>query len=126
MYTLPGILTTNENGEFVLDMTNYPPDTEPGRIYSIAPVEDLTEVSFSRMTGMKELKSTGNVNINLEDGVLSINGIEEEIDIKLYSVSGMLEAEYMVTCDTTINLREAGTGVHIVKVNGYSFKIFMK
>ena len=44
-----GQITTNENGEFVVDETNPQPDQRPGRIYLVAALEDLHEVSFSHM-----------------------------------------------------------------------------
>ena len=102
------------------------PYEEAGKIHFNMEVEKVSDLSFTGLVSVDEIRTGTNVRVDLENGVVSISGVESPIDVTVHSVSGQLQYEKRVSSDCKIDIRALGAGVHIVKAGSSTFKILTK
>lgn len=103
-----------------------PADSDPGKIYLDIPVDDLEYVSFSKMSGVDNALVSAEVKVDVADGKVRLTGVRTPVKVAVWSASGMAEAAMTVTSDTEIDIARFGAGVHIVGIDGTTFKILTK
>lgn len=100
-------------------------DPDQGNILLDMPVIDISSVEFDYESGINEVAGDV-VAINVTDGVISFTGIETPVNVDVWSANGIAEYSAEICGGTTIDLSRFGNGIHIVSVNGTTFKIMTK
>ncbi len=118
-----GTLSYDENGNIIPGDS---PETGFGTLFFSMPVSDLNHIEFQGMTGVESILAEAGYTVNITDGIILISNVESPVSVGIYSLSGIAEAELTVSQDSSIDINRYGPGMHLVKINGNSFKILAK
>ncbi len=121
-----GMVSFDDKGQPYEEAGNPEAGQNPGKIHFNMEVEKVSDLSFTGLVSVDEIRTGTNVRVDLENGVVSISGVEYPIDVTVHSVSGQLQYEKRVSSDCKIDIRALGAGVHIVKAGSSTFKILTK
>lgn len=121
-----GMVSFDDKGQPYEEAGNPEAGQNPGKIHFNMEVEKVSDLSFIGLVSVDEIRTGTNVRVDLENGVVSISGVESPIDVTVHSVSGQLQYEKRVSSDCKIDIRALGAGVHIVKAGSSTFKILTK
>lgn len=121
-----GMVSFDDKGQPYEEAGNPEAGQNPGKIHFNMEVEKVSDLSFTGLVSVDEIRTGTNVRVDLENGVVSISGVESPIDVTVHSVSGQLQYEKRVSSDCKIDIRALGAGVHIVKAGSSTFKILTK
>ena len=121
-----GMVSFDDNGQPYEETENLEAWQNPGKIHFNMEVDKISDLSFTGLVSVDEIRTGTNVCFDIENGVVSISGVESPINVTVHSVSGQLEYEERVSSDCRIDIRALGTGVHIVKAGSSTFKILTK
>lgn len=87
------------------------------------PKSDLVAISFSELSGINEVNAAP----TMADGCLTFTGLPEGSTIAVFDTAGRcLSSSVAEGGDKCLPLNNLTTGVYIVRVNGFSYKISVK
>ena len=120
---IKGDFTYDENGNRIPDTSS----GNPGKVFFDMSVNTISAIDFmGTVAAVSEIVDDNNLAIYLADAILKFSGVKSPVEIIVCSADGVTELHRTVTVDTEINLREYGSGLHIVKAGSRSFKILVK
>ncbi len=119
LYT--GNVEMDDNGKI------HPSADIPGSIiYLDMPLDNLEYMSFSGLSGVEDVTVSAKVNVDVDGGKMRVTQVESPVKISVWSAAGVAEAAFTITSDTEIDIARYGAGVHIVDIDGTTFKILTK
>lgn len=121
-----GTISFDDEGQPYEEAGNPEAGQNPGKIHFNMEVDKISDLSFTGLVSVDEIRTGTNVCFDIKNGIVSISGVESPIDVTVHSVSGQLQYEERVSSDCRIDIRALGTGVHIVKAGSSTFKILTK
>ena len=118
LYT--GNVEMDDNGKY------HPSADNPGTIYLDMPLDNLEYMSFSGLSGVGDVAVSAKVNVDIDGGKMRVTQVESPVKISVWSAAGVAEAAFTITSDIEIDIARYGAGVHIVDIDGTTFKILTK
>lgn len=118
-----GAVVRNESGDIgpALDDAGNP----KGEIFLTVKVNETRDIHFTGVSGIDSPEVRPDMEYSISDGILRING-EGEYDVTSHSVAGVPEGSACITASGEFDVRRFGTGIHVITVNGVSFKVLVK
>ena len=97
-----------------------------GEIHFEMEIANLKSISFSGLTSVGVIAADGDVTVDIVSGKVRVSGVTEALDFSIYRLDGTETGRMRITSDMEIDLKQYGTGVHLVRIGKRTFKIMTR
>ena len=97
-----------------------------GEIHFEMEIANLKSISFSGLTSVGAIAADGDVTVDIVSGKVRVSGVTEALDFSIYRLDGTETGRMRITSDMEIDLKQYGTGMHLVRIGKRTFKIMTR
>lgn len=101
-------------------------ETQTSELLFEMPVVDMSGIEFTGVASVEGLSAGQGIVVDIDGGILSVSGVESPVSVSVCTLDGKSVLERVIDCDTELDLRRCGRGIHMVRVGSVTFKIMLR